>query len=107
MIRSIPVAEVGANRGDSKRPRVRAPAGWGSNLVRLSDGQIAAIGAGYGPFNQEHVVRRIDAHHFEVAHRDLVVSEMPRLADSLLGPRRVGAGSRGTGVAMHPLDAVR
>src|SRR5579883_2193474 len=78
-----------------------------SNLVRLSHGEITAIGAGHGTTDQEQVIRQVDPDHLEVPHRDLVMAEMPRLADALEGPRRIGAGARGAGMPVHPLDPVR
>src|SRR5262249_59757263 len=78
-----------------------------SNLIGLSDRHITTIGAGYRPLDQEQVIGGIDPHDFEVSHGDLVVAEMPRLADPFEGPGWVGAGAGGAGVAVHPLDAVR
>src|SRR5271155_1283235 len=84
------------------RPRDRA-----SNLVRLPDGDVAAVGAGHGPLNQEQVVGRIDLDNLEVADRDLGMAHMSRFANPFLGTRRIGTGARRARMAVHSLDTVR
>src|SRR5208337_140617 len=79
----------------------------GLNLVRLADGQVAAGRARDGSSEQEQVVGRIDLDHFEVANSGPGVTVMARFADPLLGPRRISAGARRAGMAVHSLHAVR
>ena len=72
-----------------------------SNFIGLSDGQIAAVGAGHRAFDEDQVVFGVDSHDFEVPHRDLFVTEVARFADTFLGAGGVGRGrtSRGGGAS--------
>src|SRR3954468_3898945 len=63
-----------------------------SYLVRLADGQVAAVGSGDRASDQKQVVRRVDADDLEVPHRDPGVAVLARLLDSLAGVGRIGAG---------------
>src|SRR4051794_19671972 len=78
-----------------------------SDLVGLPDGQVAAVGPGDRPLDQEQVVGRVDPDHLQVLDGDPRVAVLPGLLDALAGVGRVGAGAGRTGVAVHPLDAVR
>ena len=73
-----------------------------SHLVRLPDGEVAAVGAGHGPLDQEQVVGRVDPHDLEVADRDPGVADAAPACGcpSGCGPgRRWGPRSRGGGAS--------
>ena len=77
-------------------------------LVRLPDHHVAAVGAGHRAADQQQIVFRVDAHHFEVAHGAAFVADTGRpccLPLKTWAGNGVAAGA--ADVAMHLLHAVR
>src|SRR4051794_18154072 len=110
MVRSLQSFSIVSARSrpdsEARGPGTPCTPHFPSNFVRLADREEAAVGAGDGAPDQEQVVGRIDPDDAEVPDGDPGVAILARLANPLAGVRRVGAGARGAGVAVHPLDAV-